>query len=73
MGDERAIEITPEMVDAGLDVLCHFNAETDDASRIVREIIFASLEVHLRQKRTTAARPSDQVLDDPNCTRASES
>ena len=37
--DVPEIEITPEMIDAGVDRLLEFNIENSDAYRAVREIL----------------------------------
>jgi hypothetical protein len=45
------IEVTPDMVEAGVDILIYRDINMDDPARIVREVIKASLEAAPLRKR----------------------
>jgi hypothetical protein len=45
------IEITPEMIDAGLTALYAYNPDTSDGINTVREIISAALAIHFQHLR----------------------
>jgi hypothetical protein len=52
MGDDDDIEITPEMVEAGLEWLYAYNPEASDGRDIVRDIIRAALAILSRRRQT---------------------
>ena len=53
--DVPEFEITPAMIEAGVDEIVDFNLSRDDPAEVVRRVLVSCLsagEAHARQKRT---------------------
>ena len=51
MAEIKSIEVTPEMVEAGLEVYLRFDETADDPSRFLSDVFRSMLEAYLLSSR----------------------